>query len=30
LVITSLGDFKISRGRIIIDRFFFGKMRARN
>jgi hypothetical protein len=30
LVITSLGDFGISRGRISIDRSFLGKMRARN
>jgi hypothetical protein len=30
LVFASLGGFRISRGRISIDRSFLGKMRARN
>jgi hypothetical protein len=30
LVITSLGDLEVSRGRISIDRSFLGKMRERN
>jgi hypothetical protein len=30
LVLTSLGDFGISRGRVSIDRSFLGKMRAIN
>jgi hypothetical protein len=30
LIITSPGDFGISRGRISINRSFLGKMRARN
>jgi hypothetical protein len=30
LVLTSLGNFRVSRSRISVDRSFLGKMRARN